>query len=173
MTNNFDDENALEEEQIISKTTIKKEMLELKHLGEKVVALSDAQLKKIPLDEKLSDAVMSAKKITKHGGLKRQMQYIGKLMRHVDPEPIRAALEVIENGYAQDSKIFHLKEKWRDQLLIAGKEKLTEFYNQYPDVNLQLLRQLIRNHKNAKTEDKKTLIARQVFKVVAEQIERI
>ena len=173
MTNNFQNDNAQEEEPIVSKTTIKKEMLELKQLGDKIVALSENQLKKIPLDEKLSDAVMSARKITKHGGRKRQMQYIGKLMRHVDSEPIRAALDIIENGYAQDNKLFHLKEQWRDELLIADKEKLTAFYQQFPDVNLQLVRQLIRNHKNAKTDDKKIVVARQVFKLVSEQIDKV
>ena len=171
MTKKIHDENALDDEQIISKTTIKKEMAELQQLGTKIVALSDSQLKKVPLDEKLFDAVMSAKKITKHGGLKRQHQYIGKLLRHIDPEPIRAAIYIIENGYEQDNKLFHLKERWRDDLLVAGKDKLTEFYEQYPDVNLQLLRQLLRNHKNAKTEDRKTVGARQVFKLVSEQID--
>jgi len=155
----------------VSKTAIKKEMLALQELGEKLVALPEAQLKTMPLEDKLADAINVARKITKHGGRKRQLQYIGKLMRHQDPEPIRAALEIIESGHQQDNQLFHLKEQWRDRLLVEGGGTLTEFVNQYPSTDLQRLRQLIRNHKNAKSDDKKTQTARLVFKLVSEQID--
>ncbi|RLA03519.1 MAG: ribosome-associated protein [Gammaproteobacteria bacterium] len=158
------------EEQEISKTLLKKEMLALHKLGKKVVSLPDSQLKLMPLDEKLLDAVLAARKITKHGGLKRQLQYIGKLMRHVDPEPIREALLKIEEGQQQDSLLFHLKEQWRDKLLTGESKILTEFFNQYPDTDLQRLRQLLRNYKGAKTEAKKTQAARLVFKLISQEI---
>ncbi len=154
----------------ISKTTIKKEMTELKQLGDKIVALTDGQFKTIPLDEKLFDAMTLARKITKHGGLKRQLQYIGKLMRHIDPEPIRSALEAIESGHKENTQLFHQKEQWRDELLNGGADKLTEFISLYPDTELQPLRQAIRNHKNAKNEAKKVQTARIVYKLVSEQI---
>ena len=154
----------------ISKSAVKKEMLALQQLGEKIVALADAQFKKIPLDDKLYDAISLARTITQNGALKRQLQYIGKLMRYVDPEPIMAALDEIENGYQQDSRLLHLKEQWRDYLLSETDAKLAEFFDQYPATDLQRLRQLLRNYKHAKSEDKKKQIARLVFKVVAEQI---
>jgi len=160
-----------EQDEFVSKSTLKKEMHALQQLGEKIVALSDAQLNKIPLDEKLSDAINQARKITKHGGRKRQLQYIGKLMRHIDPEPIEAALQMIENGYQEDNQLFHLKEQWREELLTGGNDKMTEFYSLYPDTDLQRLRQLLRNHKNAKSDDKKKNVARLVFKLVAEQLD--
>jgi len=160
-----------DEQQEISKSVIKKEMTALQQLGKKVVALSDAQLKTIPLDDRLGDAIYAARKITKHGGLKRQLQYIGKLMRHIDPEPIRAALAIIESGQQQNTETFKLKEQWRERLLSEGASTLTEFINQYPATDLQRLRQLLRNHKNAKTEDKKIQTARLVFKLISQQID--
>ena len=163
-------DNDLEKE--ISKTAVKRQMLALQELGEKIVALPDTQFKKIPLNEKLFDAISAARKITKHGGLKRQLQYIGKLMRHEDPVPIRNALFEIENGYQQEIQLFHLKEQWRDQLLMGGNEKLSEFIDLYPSTDLQRLRQLIRVHDNAKNDDKKKNTSRLIFKLISEQISK-
>ncbi len=162
------DENSADQE--LSKSAVKQQMHELKVLGEKIVALPDAQLDLIPLEEKLLDAVLLARKITKRGGLKRQLQYIGKLMRNSDPEPIKAALNTIENAHLQDNKAFHLKEQWRDELLSGGNDKLTEFYKLYPGTDLQRLRQLIRSNKNATNEDKKKQATRLVFQLISEQV---
>ena len=154
----------------ISKTEVKKEMLVLQKLGIKLVDLPDSQLRNMPIPENLMDSIKLAKTITKHGGLKRQLKYIGKLMRHVDPEPIIQAIDVIENGSQKDKHLFHLKEQWRDKLLEGEKDNLTDFLNQYPSADMQRLRQLVRNYKTAKTEDKKKQLARQVFKIVSELI---
>ncbi len=165
--NVINDENSADQE--LSKSAVKQQMHELKVLGEKIVALPDAQLNLIPLEEKLLDAVLLARKITKRGGLKRQLQYIGKLMRNIDPEPIKAVLDNIENAHLQDNKAFHLKEQWRDELLSGGNDKLTEFYDVYPGTDLQRLRQLIRSYKNAGNDDKKKQAARLVFQLISEQ----
>lgn len=167
------DQNDEYDDDFESKTSVKKQMHALHKLGQKLVGLSDSQLKNIPIDEKLLDAINLARKITKHGGLKRQIQYIGKLMRHVDAGPIEAAINDIENGYQQDNELFHLKEQWRDQLIEGDNEKLSEFYEQYPATDLQRLRQLVRNHKNGKTTDKKKQSARLIFKLVSDQIDSI
>jgi len=76
-----------------SKSARKREYLELQKLGEELLSLKDAELAAMPIDEELRDAVLDARQIKAHGALRRQKQYIGKLMGHVDPEPIRAALE--------------------------------------------------------------------------------
>ncbi len=159
------------EDDFESKTSVKKQMHALHQLGQKLVALPESQLKNIPLDEKLFDAITLARKITKHGGLKRQIQYIGKLMRHVDAPSIETAISDIENGYQQDNDSFHLKEEWRDQLIEGGNDKLSDFFEQYPTTDLQRLRQLVRNHKHGKTDDKKKQSARLIFKLVSEQID--
>ena len=88
-------------------------------------------------------------------------------MRQVDPKPIIQAIDDIENGHKKNKQSFHLKEQWRDWLLEGNKDKLTEFLNLYPSADMQRLRQLVRNHNTAKTEDKKKQIARQVFKIVS------
>ncbi len=76
-----------------SKSARKREYLALQKLGEELVTLREADLLSLPLDEDLLEAVQEARRIKAHGALRRQKQYIGKLMRHVDPEPISAALE--------------------------------------------------------------------------------
>lgn len=76
-----------------SKSARKREYLALQKLGEDLVTLRESELSSIPLDEDLLEAVREARRIKAHGALRRQKQYIGKLMRHVDPEPINAALE--------------------------------------------------------------------------------
>jgi ribosome-associated protein len=151
----------------ISKTEVKKEMVVLQQLGIKLVKLSDSQLSKISLPENLLDSIKLAKTITKNGGLKRQLKYVGKLMRHVDPEPIIEAIDNIETGNKKNKQLFQFKEQWRDWLLEGEKDKLTEFLNKYPSADMQRLRQLIRNYNTAKTDDKKKQIARQLFKIVS------
>jgi len=173
---NMNADNISEEmitEQETSKSEAKRQMLALQVLGEKVVALPDAQLNNIPLDEKLRDAILLARKITKRGGLKRQLQYIGKLMRHVDPKPIEMAIEDIEKGHQEANRLFHQREQWRDQLLTGDNDKVTEFIHQFPDTDMQRLRQLLRNHKTAKTDDKKKQIAKLLFQLVSEQVKEM
>src|SRR6185503_17138270 len=80
---------------LISKTQRKRQMLELQTLGERLTALSEEQLEELELPERLFDAIIAAKRITKFGGLRRQMQYIGRLMREVDSAPIAARLEAL------------------------------------------------------------------------------
>lgn len=75
-----------------SKSAKKREFLALQKLGEELIALKETDLRKLGLDEDLLDAVLDAHKIKSRGALRRQKQYIGKIMRHVDPEPVRAAL---------------------------------------------------------------------------------
>ena len=76
-----------------SKSARKREHLARQKLGEELIALRDADLRSLALDEDLFEAVVEARSIKAHGALRRQKQYIGKIMRHIDPEPIRAALE--------------------------------------------------------------------------------
>lgn len=155
----------------VSKTAIKKEMLALHQLGKKIVALPKSQLDLIPLEEKLLDAIVAARKITKHGGLKRQLQYIGKLLRHVDTTPIQKAFDEIESGNQKNTELLHMKEIWREQLIVGGKEKITEFLLSYPKTDRQRLQQLLRNYKNANGEEKKKILARRVYKIISEQLE--
>jgi len=101
-----------------SKTRRKQAMHGLQDLGEALVALDPRRLKEMELPERLIDAVVQARGIRAHEGRRRQMQFIGKLMRDIDPLPIRAALERWARGPQQENARFAAVERWRDRLLI-------------------------------------------------------
>ena len=90
-------EDAWDEETPPSKSALKRQMTALQDIGERLVELSDAQLKKVPIDDpRLSEAIAEARRIKARGGLRRQLQYIGKLMRQIDPDGIQRALDELD-----------------------------------------------------------------------------
>lgn len=126
-----------------SKTRLKKESHDLQALGEQLAALSDGQLASVGLDEAVLDAVQQYKRTRSHEGRRRQMQYVGKLMRRVDVEPIREAVAALQLGHALDSLALHQAERWRTELL-ASDDALTAWTAEHPGGDLQQLRSLIR-----------------------------
>ena len=126
-----------------SKSQLKRDMTALQKLGEDLLALPESRWGALALPEILSDALKAAKKITNFEGRRRQMQYIGKLMRKIDPEPVREAVAAFKLGHAQDSLRLHQSERWRERLL-AGDEALQEFLTAHVDVDIQQLRNLVR-----------------------------
>ena len=100
-----------------SKTRLKREMEALQDLGEVLVSLDAARLGSLDLPERLVDAVVLARGITKHEARRRQMQYIGKLMREIDPAPVREAIERFAAGVPSDRAEFAAAERWRDEIL--------------------------------------------------------
>jgi ribosome-associated protein len=150
-----------------SKTKIKKQMHELQDIGEQLVALSKDQLKEIELPETLRDAIVEAKRITKFGAIKRQMQYIGRLMRHVDPAPIVAKLEVWSGKSSQHIAYMHRVERWRERLL-ENDNALTELLAEHPEADAQRLRALIRNALKEKELLKPPKSYREIFQVLRE-----
>ncbi|MFV5214660.1 ribosome biogenesis factor YjgA [Azonexus caeni] len=127
-----------------SKTKQKEAMHALRDLGAELVELSVGQLKRIDLPETLLAAVRDCQKITAHGARRRQMQYIGKIMRGVDEEPIRAGLALLRGESAAETARLHRLERFRTRLL-EEESTLTEIANQWPGADLQQLRQLRRN----------------------------
>jgi len=126
-----------------SKTQRKKAVHELQTLGEELVELSEEQLAGIELPEQLRDAVMKARRITSHEARRRQMQYIGKLMRRVDTAPIRAALDRLRAGPRMQAAAHKRVTAWRERLL-AGDAALTELQHEYPQADIGQLLELIR-----------------------------
>jgi ribosome-associated protein len=126
-----------------SKTQRKKESHDLQSLGEDLIALPDDRLDGLPMDESLLDALRTYKKTRSHEGKRRQMQYIGKLMRRADPEPLREAVAALKLGTAKASLALHEMEHWRAQML-ASDDILTTWMKQHPDTDLQQLRSLVR-----------------------------
>ena len=137
------EEIALEEVGPPSKTQLKAEAGEKQALGEALLTLRADLMARLDLPEKLLDALAQARRITNFEGRRRQMQFIGKLMRPLDAEPIRAAIDEQANGSADLTLALHLAEQWRDKL-IASDEALGDWLSNYPATDSQQLRALIR-----------------------------
>jgi ribosome-associated protein len=152
-----------------SKTKIKKQMHDLQDLGEQLTELSKEHLAEIDIPDNLRLAVREVKKMKSFGALKRQMQYIGKLMRDVDPAPIQAKLAEWNGTSRQHIAWLHQVERWRDRLL-AEPDALTEFLATYPSGDVQHLRALIRNAQKEKELNKPPKSYREIFQVLRELI---
>ena len=128
----------------LSKTQQKKAMAELQTLGEELVALSSDRIKKIDIPEHLRDAVRETQRMTRSDeARRRQLQYVGRLMRDVDPEPIREALATIRGESAGETAKLHRLERLRTQFL-ADEQVLQEICSLYPTADMQHLRSLRR-----------------------------
>lgn len=155
------------DEEPLSKTKKKQMMTELQGLGAELVALSRQRLAAMQLPEALADAVLSAQRITAHEGRRRQMQYIGRLMREVDPAPIRERLDAWRGLSRTEIARQHALERWRERL-IEDDAALTEFAGKHPGADMQVLRGLIRNARKESAEDKPPRAFRELFRVIRE-----
>jgi len=133
-----------------SKTRRKHAMHALQDLGEALVALDPRRLSQLDLPERLVDAVIQARGIRAHEGRRRQIQYIGKLMRTIDPEPLQAALENWAKGPKEENARFAAVERWRDRLLVEP-AALNEFVGAYPQADRRHLESLINDAKLERT----------------------
>jgi ribosome-associated protein len=126
-----------------SKSQVKREMLALLDLGKQLVDLSPERLKQLPLSEKLYEAIRQAQRTPSREGLRRQIHYVGKLMRDAPADEIRAQLDIWENGSREQTRAMHRIEALRD-LLLRDDEALTGLLRDYPSADVQQLRTLIR-----------------------------
>ncbi|MDO5639761.1 MAG: ribosome biogenesis factor YjgA [Neisseria sp.] len=133
-----------QDQEWISKTRMKKQMNDLQDLGVQLTKLSADTLKKIGLPDDLLEAVLAHKKITANGALKRQTQYIGRLMRDIDPAPIEAYLAKLRGDNAAHNALMQRIEQARERL-IASDDALTAFISDYPNADAGKLRTLVRN----------------------------
>lgn len=152
-----------------SKTKIKKQMHELRDLGKELTELGKDQLAQLDIPENLRDAIREMKNINKFGAIKRQMQYIGKLMREVDTAPILAKLDVWKGTSQQHIGYMHQLERWRDRLLESD-SALTELLAAHPQADAQRLRTLIRNAQKEIEAGKPPKNFREIFQVLREII---
>jgi ribosome-associated protein len=129
-------------EEIVSKTQKKREMEELQKLGASLIALAPAQLDTLELPAQLLEAVREAQRITSREARRRQVQFIGKLMRSLDPAPVRAALARLDGRSAAARAEQRLLERWRERLL-GDDAALAEFAAQFPRAEVQQIQALI------------------------------
>jgi ribosome-associated protein len=152
-------------DEIVSKTRRKREMHELQALGVALVRLAEAQIATLDIPAELREAVLEAKRIRSNEAKRRQMQYIGRLMREVDSAPIRAHLAELEGHSAQANARHRRLEIWRERLL-ADDEALTAFAAEHPGADLQSVRALIRNARKEAKEGKPPRASRELFRVL-------
>jgi len=152
-----------------SKSQLKREMQARQKLGERLLELSEGQMHSLELPEPLIEAVELAKRIKAHGGRHRQLQYIGKLMRALDPEPIEQFFAAQDGKNFAQTAFLHELEEWRENLLTADdNQRLTEFIQKYPHTDSQQLRQLVQAAKKERTTTKPQGAGRKLFRYLRE-----
>ena len=160
-------DNSAMHDEFASKTQQKRAMHELQALGVALVDLSDAQLAAMTLPESLASAIAAARGMRQHGARRRQLQLIGKLMRDVDPEPIREQLAALRGQSAQAAAQQRRLEDWRRRLL-DDDEALTAFAREHPAADLQALRTAIRNARREQAGARPPRAYREIFRLLRE-----
>lgn len=162
--NPLDDSGEIE---IVSKTQLKRESIDIQNLGKRLVEMSAEKLSKIPLDEHVLEAIALAKKIqNKRGALKRHYQFLGKLLRAREMGPIVEAVRVIEEDNHGHIQRFHQAEMWRDEIIAKGNEAIESLLSKQTGTDRQKLRQLSRNYNSATKVERQTQVARLIYKEV-------
>ncbi|MBM7038014.1 hypothetical protein ST37_03190 [Vibrio sp. qd031] len=156
-----------EEEEIIwvSKTELKRDMEELQKLGEELVGLKPSVLEKFPIPEDLAHAISDAQRF-KNEARRRQLQYIGKVMRNIDIEPLQAALDKYRNKHSQASAELHKLEQLRDSVVEQGDVAINQVLDLYPSADRQQLRQLARQANKEKKQSKPPRAYREIFQIL-------
>lgn len=136
----------------VSKSQLKRDATQLQKLGAELALMPASRLKALDLPAALADALAELERTRSHEGRRRQLQFVGKLMRQVDAEPLHEAVAQWRLGGAVDALQLHEAEQWRERLL-ADDNAFTAFANNHPDADLQQLRALVRTaRQQAKTE---------------------
>jgi ribosome-associated protein len=156
------------EEQQPSKSQRKRDLDELRQLGHALLGFSDDALRQLQLPETLLEALRAAQKIRAHGALKRQLQYIGKLLREVDDAPIREAIELRNRQHIAHTREFHRLEALRDHLLTGEDAALAETLALFPLAERPLLRKLVRQARQEHDQKQQPRAARQLFRYLRE-----
>ena len=152
------------EEDEISKSQIKREAEALKIIGRDLVALSKKQLAQIPMSELLIHGISVAHKISgKHEALRRQIQYIGKVLRNEDIDAIRTAIDKLNNKHQQLTHASQRLEKLRDDVIEQGDTKINELLEKHPALDRQKLRQLVRQANKEKKAEKPAKASKDLF----------
>jgi ribosome-associated protein len=156
------------EEQRLSKSARKREAATLQELGVQLSALPDQEIKALGLPDSLFTALRDLRRLPSHGAQVRQRQYIGKLMRTIDPEPVLAKLA--ERKQRHDSEIRHFQqiERWRDRLLSEPAAGALELQQAYPQIDRDALLKLLDKAERERLEQRSPVGARELFAFLRE-----
>ena len=151
-----------------SKTRRKRDMEALQELGSELIEFSEEALAQLKLPEGLLDAIRDARNIHSRSARRRQLQYIGKLMRGIDPAPIRAAIDAREHQQETHTQAFHLLEELRDDLVLHGDSALGRVLEYFPQADRQHLRKLARQARREHDEHQPPKTSRRLFRYLRE-----
>jgi ribosome-associated protein len=155
----------MDEDDFISKTRRKRQMTELQDVGAALVKLSEEQLARIDMPESLREAVLACRRFTRHEAIRRQMQYIGRLMRDIDAGPVAEQLAGLHAPSRKQTALFHVAEKWRQDML-ADAESLGRFVEEFPEADPHRLRDLVDRAREERGADKPPKHYRELFHVL-------
>lgn len=167
MTNKIEDD----EDDWVSKTQRKNDCDDMQKLGEALITLKISELNELALPDELHRAIEEAHRIRQRGALKRHKQFIGKLMRHVDIQEIERKYDNFKHKDDLHNAHFKHLEKWRERIISEGDAVLNELITEFPQLDRQHLRQLIRKAEKEKSEEKPAAAYRQIFKYLRELAE--
>ena len=151
----------------VTKSELKRQALELQNLGRKLAGLKAQQLASVPLPGNMRDAIADYQRFPSHEAKRRQLQFIGKLMRQIDTEPIIAVLHELDGTSATARYRFHQLEQWRDRLM-ADPQGLTEYLTEHPHVDHQRLKRQLQKIRKARDEAQQRITTRELFRLLRE-----
>lgn len=154
-----------------SKSQMKREMIALQELGEKLASLPIDKVQKMDILPELKEALFELKKMTSHEARRRHMQYIGVLMREADPEPIKKAVSDAEAGSFKAARLFKKAENWRERLCDGDEALETEIIETYPGIDIQQFRQYVRNARKEKVKQSGNKSSRALFRFIRDVID--
>ena len=153
-------------EDLPSRSQLKRENQELRDMGEQLVLLAKSQLEKITLDDVLKAAIKEARRLKNLDARRRQLQYIGKLLRNIDVTDIRHSLEKLNHQSQTFRQHFAKLEEWRDRFISEGNDAIEDFIAQYPQADRQQLRNLQRQACREKSQNKPSTANEKLFKYI-------
>jgi ribosome-associated protein len=149
-------ESDIEIDDLPSRSQLKRDSQELRDLGEQLVLMANSHLEKIKLDSSLLAAIKEARRLKNLDARRRQIQYIGKLMRNIDLTEIRYSIDKLNHQSQTFRQHFAMLEQWRDRLIDEGNSAIEEFLIDYPNADRQKIRNLSRQASREKTGSAKT-----------------
>ncbi len=151
-----------------SKSQLKRELLELQKLGERLLEMTPAQRAPFPLSPEMQAALEEGDRIKSHSARRRHVRRLGKLLRDENLEAIHAQFERIDQRHLDEQRRFHALERWRERLIEEGDAALEELLTQAPDLDRQVLRQLQRAAQKEARQGKPPTAARKLFRYLRE-----
>ena len=162
------DNTEFEDEDLISKSQLKRESQALQDMGSQLVEMPEGQLTKFNLPENLKDAIYEARRLKNREGKRRQLQYIGKLMRTADISFIQETLDMMDHQSQTYRQHFQQLENWRERIISEGPTAIEALIEKYPNADRQQLRNLQRQASRELAEKKSPTAGRKIFAYLRE-----